>query len=321
MKSTTNHALEQDHVKAIALMTLATFLLSTMDVGLKHLVEHYPSFQVVFLRCIASAPVFATWMLIRDRTAFRVRYPADHLLRAAIGLVMLYAVGECFRELQLADAYALFFAAPLLMTLLSGPVLGEKAGPFRIAAAAIGFVGVLIVLQPGVDSTLISYGAAMGLVGVVAYAATGLLLRRMGHHDRTVTITFWFTALVGTGAGIFAIPVWKPLMWEHWPWIALIVVTGTGGQLTLTSAFQRASAAVIAPFDYTHMLWAVLYGFIFWGYLPAISTWVGTVVIMGSGLYIIYREHRMQKKRRVKGMETSLPGQVPISRQSEHTRE
>ena len=116
MNSTTPNAVEQDTIKAIGMMTLAICLLSAMDLALKQLVEHYPSMQVVFLRCITSAPLLATWMLIRNRNNFRVKYPADHLLRAVIGLIMLYALSECFRELQLADAYAIFFTAPRSIT-------------------------------------------------------------------------------------------------------------------------------------------------------------------------------------------------------------
>jgi drug/metabolite transporter (DMT)-like permease len=162
-------------MKAIGLMSLAVFMLSAMDLALKQLVEHYSSMQVIFLRGALSAPLLAAYMLGWDRKSFRVKYPKDHLLRAAIGLLMLFGVGESFRELQLADAYAIFFAAPLLITMLSGPILGERAGPFRLAAAAVGFIGVLIVLQPGADSQLISYGSVMALVSVVAYSFMALL--------------------------------------------------------------------------------------------------------------------------------------------------
>jgi drug/metabolite transporter (DMT)-like permease len=210
---------------------------------------------------------------------------------------MLYAIGESFRELQLSDAYAIFFAAPLLITILSGPILGEKAGPYRLAAAAVGFVGVLIVLQPGMNSQLISYGSVMALVCVVAYSFMALLLRRMGHHDSTVAIAFWFISLVGVGAGLLSIMDWKPMQWHHWPWLVLLGLTGTFGQLMLTGAFKRASVAVIAPLDYTHMIWAVIYGYIFWGHLPGMTTWIGTAVIVGSGLYIIFREHRIKQRQ------------------------
>jgi drug/metabolite transporter (DMT)-like permease len=297
MENPSTNAVEQDSMKAIGMMSLAVFLLSAMDLALKQLVEHYPSMQVVFMRCITSAPLLACWIVARDRKGFRVKHPADHLLRAVIGLIMLYAVGECFRELQLADAYAIFFAAPLLITLLSGPILGEKAGPYRLAATLVGFAGVLIVLQPGMNSQLISYGAVMGLLAVVAYAFMVLLLRRMGHHDSTVAIAFWFIALVGVGAGLFSILKWKAIQWEHWPWLVLLGVSGTFGQLLLTGAFKRASVAVIAPLDYTHMIWAVIYGYLFWGHLPGLNTWAGTAVIVSSGLFIIFREHRIKRLR------------------------
>jgi drug/metabolite transporter (DMT)-like permease len=297
MNKSGQNSVEQDTMKAIGMMSLGVCFLSAMDLALKQLVEHYPSMQVVFLRCITSAPLLATWILIRNRRAFRVKYPKDHLLRAVIGLIMLYAIGESFRELQLSDAYAIFFAAPLLITILSGPILGEKAGPYRLAAAAVGFVGVLIVLQPGMNSQLISYGSVMALVCVVAYSFMALLLRHMGHHDSTVAIAFWFISLVGMGALALSILNWKPMQWEHWPWLALLGITGTFGQLMLTGAFKRASVAVIAPLDYTHMIWAVIYGYIFWGHLPGMTTWIGTAVIVGSGLYIILREHRIKQRQ------------------------
>ncbi len=316
MNKSGSNALEQNTMKAIAMMSLAVCLLSAMDLGLKQLVQHYSSMQVVFLRCLSSAPLLALWMLARNRQAFRVKYPADHLLRALIGLFMLFGVGECFRELQLADAYAIFFAAPLLITLLSGPILGEKAGPYRIAAAAVGFVGVLIVLQPGMGSQLISYGSAMGLLAMVAYAFLALLLRRMGHHDSTVAIAFWFMALVGLGAGLFSIFDWQPFQWRHWPWIALLAVTGTFGQLMLTGAFKRASVAVVAPIDYTHMIWAVIYGYVFWGHLPGFNTWIGTTVIVSSGLYIIFREHRVKQRQLAAAAVSSFSPTYPTQENS-----
>ena len=281
----------QHPVQAILLMLGAVFFMSTMDVAFKMLVEHYSSFQVVFFRSAVSLPFFVGWILLTDRTRFRTAYPGGHLLRGSLGLLMLFAVGECFRELQLADAYALFFAAPLVITLLSGPVLGEPAGPSRIAAAVIGFAGVLVVLQPGGDNW-VSYGALMGLVGMLAYACTALLLRRMGARDGTVTIAFWFLVIVCLGSAVLALPAWLPVRPADWPAILALGLTGACGQAMLTAAFRRAPAAVVAPFDYTHMLWAVIYGLAFWGYLPGWRVWLGSAVIVLSGLFILLREHR-----------------------------
>jgi drug/metabolite transporter (DMT)-like permease len=261
-------------------------------VAFKLLVEHYSSFQVVFFRSAMSLPFFVGWIVATDRSRFRTAYFGGHLLRGALGIVMLYAVGECFRELHLADAYTLFFAAPLVITLLSGPVLGEPAGPVRIAAAVVGFVGVLLVLKPS-GGIWVSYGALMGLVGMLAYAFSSLLLRRLGGRDGTVTIAFWFVALVCAGSAMLAIPQWRPIAPEHWPHIVLLGLTGACGQVLLTAAFRRASAAVVAPFDYTHMVWALVYGLAFWGYVPGWRVWVGAAVIVLSGLFILLRERRL----------------------------
>lgn len=276
-------------------MLSAVLMLSTMDVAFKVLVESYSSLQVTFLRCAGSLPLFAVWILATGKSQFKTAYPMGHLLRGVIGLGMLYAVGECFRELQLADAYALFFAAPLLITLLSGPMLGEPAGLVRILAAVAGFSGVLIVLRPTGEG-LLGYGAVMGLVAVVLYAMSCILLRRLGHKDGTATIAFWFVALVGLSAGLLSIPGWRPLASEHALWIVMLGVSGALGQALVTAAFRRASVAIVAPFDYTHMIWAVVYGYLLWGYLPGLQTWIGAAILVASGLFILYREHRLMAK-------------------------
>jgi len=290
------YPVKQHSLQAIGLMLIAVFMMSTMDVGLKMLVAEYSSMQVVFFRCAMSMPVFFVWMLISDRSLFRTAYLGGHILRGGLGLGMLYAVGECFRVMQLADAYAIFFAAPLLVTLLSGPMLGEPAGLMRTLAALTGFAGVLIVLQPS-GSSWNGYGALMALAATVFYAFSIILLRKMGSGDRTLTIAFWFVFLVGAGAGLAALPNWQPVNWSRdGHWILLLGLTGTLGQVLLTAAFRRATAAVVAPFDYVHLLWAVLYGWWFWSYLPESRTWIGAGVVIASGLFVLFREHRLSSQ-------------------------
>jgi drug/metabolite transporter (DMT)-like permease len=132
----------------------------------------------------------------------------------------------------------------------------------------------------------------MGLLGMLAYAFSSLLLRRLGGRDGTVTIAFWFIAIVCACSAVLAIPQWRPVAVAHWPHIVLLGLTGACGQALLTAAFRRASVAVVAPFDYTHMIWAVIYGWVFWGYLPGWRVGVGSAVIILSGLYILLRERR-----------------------------
>jgi len=290
------YPVKQHPVQAIGLMLVSVFLMSTMDVGLKMLVAEYNSMQVVFFRCAVSMPVFFVWMVVVDRSLFRTAYFGGHILRGVLGIAMLFAVGECFRVMQLADAYAIFFAAPLLVTLLSGPMLGEPAGLMRTLAALCGFGGVLIVLQP-TGSNWNAYGALMAILATLFYALSIILLRKMGAGDRTLTIAFWFVFLVGLGSGLAAIPYWQPVNWSRdWHWILIMGLSGTLGQVLITAAFRRASVAVVAPFDYVHLLWAVLYGWWFWSYLPDSRTWFGAAVIIASGLFVLFREHQLSRR-------------------------
>ena len=157
---------------------------------------------------------------------------------------------------------------------------------------------MLIVLQPS-GSGWVSYGGLMALMAMVLYALSVILLRRLGSKDRTLTIAFWFVFLVGIGSGLLAIPDWKPIRFEHnWHWLLTLGVCGTLGQILLTAAFRRASVAVVAPFDYVHMIWAVMYGWWFWSYLPDSRTWVGSAVVIASGLFVLCREHRISRLSR-----------------------
>jgi drug/metabolite transporter (DMT)-like permease len=297
---------QQNALHAVVWMLWGVFLLSTMDVAIKQLVAFYPSLQVAVLRCAISAPLFALWIVIMNRRLFRTRHLRAHAIRAVLGLIMLWAVGEAFRELPLADAYAIFFAAPLVIALLSGPVMREPAGPWRLGACAVGFVGVLVVLKPGTDA-LLSRGSVTALIAVVCYAAVALMVRALGREEHSLTIAFWFTVLCGSFGALLMPTRWVALDPAHWPWLLLLGVTGTLGQVALVAAFRRASAGVIAPLDYTAMLWAVLYGWWIWGELPDQRTWIGASIIIVAGLFVIFRETRAARRRR-RELGTDAPG-------------
>lgn len=307
-------AREDDTLAAVGFMLGAVFLLSTMDVAFKHLVGHYSSLQVTFLRCILSAPLFATWMVLRRPALFRTANWRGHTLRGLFGLMALWALGECLREMPLADAYAIFFAAPLIITVLSGPVMKEPAGPVRMGAALVGFIGVIIVLEPGTGG-LITYGAAMALVAVGCYVVVVFLLRALGREEHSVTVAFWYTAVVAAISGILLFGRWAPLRGDDlWP-LVVLGITGTLGQLMIVSAYRRASAAVVAPLDYLHMIWAVLYGWWIWNDLPSGRVWLGTGVIIAAGLVIVYREHQQNRPVSPPGPPSDGPvqGVVPDS--------
>ncbi len=281
---------------AILLMIVAVAIFSVMDVAMKLLVERYPAIQVTFLRCAGSLPVFVMAILFsRNRHQFITAQPLLQLVRGVIGIVMLTTVALCFRHMPLADAYTIFFAAPLVIALLSGPALGEYAGKHRLWAAAIGFVGVLIILKPG-GGTGLSFGALMGLVGMLCYAVTTLIMRRLGQTDSALTIAFYFTLFAGIGSAAFALPAWQQVAVDDYGLIAILALSGTVAQILITAAFRRAPPATLAPFDYTALLWALLFGLWFWGDWPASGIFIGAAIIILSGLYILHREHRKQRR-------------------------
>jgi drug/metabolite transporter (DMT)-like permease len=197
--------------------------------------------------------------------------------------------------LSLADAYAIFFVAPLIVTALAVPLLKEHVGWRRWSAIAVGLSGVLWMLKPG-ETALNLYGAIGALASAVAYALASISVRVMTRTESTTSLVFWFLVLLTLFTSLLAIPDWVPIRDEHWPWLALLGVFGALGQHFITEAFRHARASVVAPFEYTAMLWAVAIDWIFWSAWPATRIWYGSTLIIACGLYLIWRE-RQQGQR------------------------
>jgi len=147
------------------------------------------------------------------------------------------------------------------------------------------------MLQPG-GSALNLYGALGALAAAVAYACASVSVRVMTKTETTVALVFWFLVLLTVFAGVLSIPDWVPVRRDHWPWLALLGVCGALGQHFVTEAFRNAPASVIAPFEYTAILWAVAIDWVFWNAWPASRIWAGAALIIACGLYLIWREGR-----------------------------
>lgn len=276
--------------RAILLMLTAVACFAWMDAGLKVLSAHYPPFQVAALRGASSLPLVLAWALwtAGPRALLRVRWPL-HLLRGAVGIVMMASFVFALRRIPLSTAYAIFFAAPLLITALSGPILGERVGVQRWTAIAVGLVGVLVVLRPSGQGVLTVAGLAV-LVAATGYALSVITVRVLARTDRTQAITFWLLAMMALGAGVLAWPQWVPLHGAHGGLIAGIGIAGALGQYTITEAFRQGEASLIAPLEYTALVWGVVLDRLLWGVLPDAATWVGAGIIVASGLYLLRRE-------------------------------
>ena len=277
------------NVKGALLALLSMGIYSTHDVIIKLLGESYPALQILFFSALLSFPPLAV-LLLRDRThgTLRPRNPFWVGLRStcivASGVGGFYA----FSALPMAQVYSILFAAPLLVTLLSVPLLGEKVGPHRWLAVVAGLCGVLVVLRPG--ATPLGLGHLAALMGATATALSAIGVRKLGRSERTVILLLW--PMIGnfllTGASLgFA---YRPMLAGDLALTGVIAVLGLAAGFLLILAYQAGEAANVAPMQYSQMLWAIAFGWLLFDERPDAMTLLGAGLIIGSGLYILMRE-------------------------------
>ncbi|NQD35413.1 DMT family transporter [Permianibacter sp. IMCC34836] len=286
---------QRERRRGIIAMLCAIALFSGMDAFLKMLVVHYPPMQVSALRGLTATPFVLLSLLWRQR--WSAMWPARlplHALRAGIGVLMLAAFIYGVHSLSLTDAYSIFFVAPLLITAFSVPLLKEHVEWQRWLAIVIGFIGVLIMLRPS-GTGFFSLGALAVLFAAACYAFSAILTRIIGRTDSTAAMMFWFTIFLSLGATSLAAPNWTPINWQHWPWFIGVGLTGALGQYFITEAFRRAPAGVVAPFEYTAIIWGVLLDFLVWQAVPRASMLAGASVVIACGLYLLYREQQLHR--------------------------
>lgn len=276
--------------RAVISMLLAVGLFSLMDAGLKLLSPHYPPLQIAALRGLSSLPWVLGWAMgtVGLRSLLRPRWSL-HLLRGVIGIGMMSAFVFALRTLPLSTAYSIFFVAPLLITAMSVPILGEKVGPRRWVAIAIGLIGVLVVLRPSGEGML-SLGGLAVLLAAFGYSVSAITVRVLARTDSNQSMVVWLMLMMGLGAAALAAPNWLPVRSGDWPVIAGIGMIGALGQITITDAFRRGEASLIAPLEYTALAWGVGLDLLLWHVLPDAITWLGAAIIVASGLYLLRRE-------------------------------
>lgn len=303
----------------IAFILLAMFCISINDMLIKQLSGAYPLHQMVFVR--SAIGILFSILMVQFEGGFgilRTDRPWLHLLRGLLVVIANMCFFTALAAIPLADATALFFAAPLFITVLSIPFLGEQVGIRRISAVVIGFVGVLIMLRPGaaetenVASTLV---LSLPVIGALAYALMQILTRRLGVSSKAsamalyiqgtfiaVSLSFWAVA----GDGRFAVGVENPsieFLLRAWRWpeegdqllfLLLGVMSAIIGY-SLSQAYRSADAATVAPFEYVALPLAIMWGWVIWGELPGIQVAIGIALIVGAGLYVFLRERKRER--------------------------
>jgi len=251
-----------------------------------------PVFEIILFRNLFA---FVPLLLYVWRTTgfgvLRTARPAGHLLRAVVGLSGMVCGFSAVQYLPLTEATALQFASPLFMTALSALLLAEPVGRHRWGAVIVGFVGVLIMARP-VPGHMNLPGVTLGILSALGAAGAMVAIRQITDTEKGPTIVFYFTlggAVLGVVGSAFHWVTPDPVT------LAALIVAGLiggVGQLFLTEALRNAPIGVIAPFDYTQLVWATIFGLVIWGEVPHPLTLAGAVVVAGSGVYILHRELR-----------------------------
>lgn len=278
------------NLRGIVAMLLAVALFSLMDTGLKLLAPHYPAVQVAALRALSSLPLVVAFVAWRGafRGLLRIRWPL-HALRGVLGIGMLSMFAFGLRELPLAEAYSIFFVAPLLITVLSALILDERVEAARWIAILVGLSGVIVVLRPTGQGLFTLAGLAV-LGSAVCYSISAITVRIVGRTDSTESQVFWLMTMIAIGAGAMAAPTWEPVRASD-AWILVgIAFSGFFGQLAITEAFRLGEASAIAPFEYSALAWGLGLDWLLWHTLPDRFTMLGAAIIIGSGVYLVRRE-------------------------------
>lgn len=286
----TNFAALPAGIKGIICMIVAGAFLTANDAVLKWLVGDYSVGQIMFLRGLfAFVPLALLVWRAGGIETLRVYSWRGHALRAVLVITGTFLFVTGLRYLPLADAIAIAFAGPLFITALAPVILGEPVGWRRWTAVSVGFIGVLIIVRPT--------GAGAQLAGLLPLAAslTGalrdILTRKLSFRETSVSVLFYSTTAV-TLAGLATVPFgWAPVATKDYALFALGGFFIGAAHFLMIEAFRLAEAATAAPFKYTSLLWGVALGYVFWQDVPDRWTWTGAAVLVGSGLYILHREH------------------------------
>ena len=253
--------------------------------------------ELAFYRFAFGLPPLLAWIAWSGNFgAWRTQRPTAHVWRALVGLSTMVTAFSALAYLPLAEATTIGFAAPLFAVVLSALVLKEKVGRHRWSAVALGFVGVLLVMRPeGRD--LPPTGLALALLSAFGVGVVTITIRQIGRTEHPQTTVLWFSLLSMLTLSAF-LPFYAQLH-DARTWAILLGLGAFGGfgQIFLTASLRFAPVSVVVPFDYTQLLWAVLLGALIFGKAPPGTTWIGAAVIVASGLYTLYREHKLGREK------------------------
>ncbi|WP_425101492.1 DMT family transporter [Tropicibacter sp. S64] len=287
----------------IALKLSAVFVFTIMAALIKASSDIVPPGEAVFFRSFFAMPIIIVWLAMRGdlKVGLKVQRPMGHVWRGLIGVSAMGTGFTALGLLPLPEVTALGYAAPLMTVIFAAIFLKERLRLFRMSAVALGLVGVVVVLWPRLSLDTLDHAAALGVACILAStvfrAFSQIHIRRMVATEETAAIVFWFS-MTATLFSLFTIPF-------GWAWpgpMGLAQLIGAGliggfGQILLTSSYKHAEAALLAPFDYASILFAILIGYFFFEEVPTAMVLIGSAIVVAAGIIIIWRERQLGLKR------------------------
>ncbi|AGI66279.1 protein of unknown function DUF6 transmembrane [Octadecabacter antarcticus 307] len=277
----------------IMLMIATTFVFAVQDGISRHLAGEYNVLMIITIRYwffAAFVIAIAQRQVGSIRKAATTTQPALQIFRGLLLAAEICVMVLGFVLLGLVEAHAIFTCYPLLIAALSGPILGEKVGWRRWAAIGVGFIGVLIILKPGI--TVFSPAAAIPLLAAFMFALYGLLTRYAARRDSTATSFFW-TGVVGavalTPLGLW---MWEPMVGSDWWWMGALCITGVTGHWLLIRAYEIAEASAVQPFAYLQLVFASAIGLSIFNETLALNVALGAGLVMSAGMFTLWRARR-----------------------------
>ncbi|MCP3735184.1 DMT family transporter [Sphingomonas sp. RP10(2022)] len=276
---------------AIGLRLLSVVFFALMNACIKLAEQAGASVvEILFFRQFGAAVLVSGVILSGPglRSVATQRLPA-HVLRMAVGLSAMTMTFNGIVALPLAEATTIGFTVPLITTILGAAILREPTGAWRWGAVITGFVGVLIVAQPGGAHGSLT-GTGFALAGALGTACVTILLRQIGRTEGALTTVFWFSVLSLVPLSLFYVPIARGHGVFGWACLAAVGLLGGCAQIAMTNSLRLGPVSVVVPMDYSSLLWATALGWLVFGTLPAAATWIGAPVIVASGLVIVWRE-------------------------------
>ena len=291
-------ALGDPRLRAVACVVGSAGLFALASAAIKALGGAVPLSEVVLFRNLFALPPLLLYAHLVTpgglAVALRSRNPLGHLERLATGLVGMYGAFYGYAHLPLATVTALNFTMPLFLTGLSVLLLGERFRPRRLGIALAGFGGVLLIVQPlagGEALEPLAVGAV--LAAALGWALAMISIRRMGEAGEAgTTIVLWFALGGAVVAGLASVPVWITPTPGQWGWLLLTALLSVAAQVLMTAAYRAGDTTLIAPFEYTAIIWTASLGMLVWGEVPDLWDLVGILVLVGAGLAIWWTELR-----------------------------